>query len=168
MILLTAIDCNYAIGKNNSLLYCIPEDLAHFRKLTTGNIVVMGRKTLESFPGGKPLPNRLNIVLSSGYENAERYENLRIARNAEELTAILKAERDERAVYLIGGESVYKAFCGACDGAVLTEIDAETEDADAFFPVLRKEDGWYITETSEWMISESGLHYRFVTYKKEV
>lgn len=167
MILLAAIDRVGAIGKNNSLLYRVPEDMKHFRRLTTGNIVVLGRKTLESFPGGKPLPNRLNIVLSHGYENTEGYENLLVARNAEELTAILKAEQDERTVYLIGGESVYKAFCDACDGAVLTEIDAATEGADAFFPVLRKEDGWNLTETSDWMTSESGLNYRFVTYKKE-
>lgn len=167
MILLAAVDRNRAIGKNNSLLYRVPEDMKNFRRLTTGNIVVLGRKTLESFPGGKPLPNRLNILLSHGYQNTEGYENLRVARNTDELYAILQAERDDRTVYLIGGESVYRAFCESCDGAVLTEIDAETEDADAFFPVLSKENGWSVTECSDWMTSESGLRYRFVTYKKE-
>ncbi len=166
MILIAAIDRNCAIGKNNALLYRVPEDMRHFRKTTTGGIVVMGRKTLESFPGGKPLPNRLNIVLSSGYENTAGYENLRVARNADELQTILQTENDGRTVYIIGGESVYRAFCKECDGAVLTEIDAETADADAFFPVLEEKDGWKVTECSEWMTSESGLSYRFVTYQK--
>ncbi len=166
MILIAAVDRNNAIGKSNALLYRVPEDMRHFRKTTTGGIVVMGRKTLESFPGGKPLPNRLNIVLSSGYENTAGYENLRVARNADELQAILQAENDGRTVYIIGGESVYRAFCKDCDSAILTEIDAETADADAFFPVLDQKDGWNVTECSEWMTSESGLGYRFVTYQK--
>lgn len=166
MILIAAVDRNNAIGKNNALLYRVPEDMRHFRKTTTGGIVVMGRKTLESFPGGKPLPNRLNIVLSSGYENTAGYENLRVARSTEELQTILQEEKDGRTVYIIGGESVYRAFADACDGAILTEIDAETKDADAFFPVLEPKNGWNVTECSEWMTSESGLKYRFVTYQK--
>lgn len=166
MILIAAVDRNNAIGKQGGLLYRVPEDMKHFKAHTTGNIVVMGRKTLESFPHGKPLPNRLNIVLSSGYENTAGYENLRVARNTDELHAILQAENDGRTVYIIGGESVYRTFADACDGAILTEIDAETEDADAFFPVLEEKDGWKVTETSDWMTSESGLKYRFVTYHK--
>lgn len=166
MILIAAVDRKNAIGKNGGLIYRVPEDMKHFKERTTGNIVVMGRKTLESFPNGKPLPNRLNIVLSGGYENTAGYENLRVARGTDELQAILQEENDGRTVYIIGGESVYRAFCDACDGAILTEIDAETADADAFFPVLEKKDGWMVTETSEWFTSSSGLNYRFVTYHK--
>lgn len=166
MILIAAVDRNNAIGKQGGLLYRVPEDMKHFKAHTTGGIVVMGRKTLESFPHGKPLPNRLNIVLSSGYENTAGYENLRVARGIDELHAILQAENDGRPVYIIGGETVYRAFCDACNCAILTEIDAETEDADTFFPVLEEKDGWKVTERSEWLTSESGLHYRFVTYHK--
>ena len=82
MILLAAVDRKGAIGKDNRLIYRVPEDLKNFRRLTTGNVVVLGRKTLESFPDGKPLPNRLNVVLSSRYENTEGYDNLLVARGA--------------------------------------------------------------------------------------
>lgn len=166
MILIAAVDRNNAIGKQGNLIYRVPEDMKHFKSHTMGSIVVMGRKTLESFPGGKPLPNRLNIVLSSGYENTAGYDNLRVARNTEELQAILQQENDGRTVYIIGGETVYRAFADACCGAILTEIDAETADADAFFPVLEEKDGWHVVERSDWMTSESGLNYRFVTYQK--
>ena len=167
MILLAAVDRNNAIGKNNALLYRVPEDMKNFRRLTTGNVVILGRKTLESFPDGKPLPNRLNVVLSSGYENTERYENLRVARGALDLFNLLKQEAEGKTVYLCGGETVYRAFYGACDGAILTEIDAETPDADAFFPALLPKDGWQVTDATPWEVSTSGLRYRFVTYKKE-
>ena len=167
MIILVAVDRKGAIGKDNGLLYRVPEDMKNFRALTTGNVVVMGRKTLESFPGGKPLPNRLNVVLSSRYENTEGYENLLVARSALELFTLLEEHGKDKKVYLCGGESIYKAFCGACDGAVITEIDSETPDADAFFPPLQPEDGWQVEETTEWAESASGLRYRFVTLKKE-
>jgi dihydrofolate reductase len=167
MVILVAVDRNGAIGKNNGLLYRIPEDLKNFKALTTDNVVVMGRKTLESFPGGKPLPNRLNVVLSSRYENTEGYDNLLVARGALELFNLLGQNSQGKTVYLCGGESVYKAFAGACDGAIITEIDAETEGADAFFPHLLPEEGWQVTETTEWRTSVSGLRYRFVTLKKE-
>ena len=167
MILLAAVDRKGAIGKDNRLIYRVPEDLKNFRRLTTGNVVVLGRKTLESFPEGKPLPNRLNVVLSSRYENTEGYDNLLVARGALELFTLLEQHSEGKTVYLCGGESVYKAFCGACDGAILTEIDAETEDADAFLPRLLPENGWQVVETTEWETSVSGLRYRFVTLKKE-
>ena len=168
MIILVAVDRKGAIGQDNGLLYRVPEDLKNFKALTTGNVVVMGRKTLESFPGGKPLPNRLNVVLSSRYENTAGYENLLVARSALELFTLLEEHGKDKKVFLCGGESIYKAFCGACDGAIITEIDSETPDADAFFPALSREDGWQLEETSEWETSASGLRYRFVTLKKEV
>ena len=167
MNLIAAVDKNWAIGKNNKLLVSIPEDMKFFRQTTTGKVVVMGRKTLESFPDGKPLPNRLNVVLSSRYENTEGYDNLLVARGALDLFTLLEQHSEGKTVYLCGGESVYKAFCGACDGAILTEIDAETADADAFFPPLLPKDGWQVVETTEWETSVSGLRYRFVTLKKE-
>ncbi len=163
MVLLAAIDRNRAIGKNNALLYRIPEDMRHFRALTVGNIVIYGRKTLESFPDAKPLPNRDNIVLSKYYENTSGYPNLSVVRSVEE---VLSLPRTGKEVYVIGGESVYRTFCDLCDTAILTEVDATTEDADAFFPILSEQSGWHLVEASSEQISVSGLRFRFVKYKK--
>ena len=168
MILLAAIDRNRAIGKNGSLLYRVPEDLRRFRQMTVGNIVICGRKTLESFPGGKPLPDRETVVLSHQYENREGYEHLTVARTPEEaLKVAASLRKGEQSVFVIGGESVYKLFLDRCDMAILTEIDAETPDADAFFPELRVLDGWKAVESSPVQVSSSGLSFRYVTYKKE-
>lgn len=168
MILLAAVDRNLAIGKDGSLLYRVPEDLRHFKQLTVGNIVICGRKTLESFPGGKPLPDRETVVLSHGYENTAGYPHLTVARTPEEALERADSLRgDGQIVYVIGGESVYKLFLEQCDTAILTEIDAETPDADAFFPELREQDGWKAAEHSPVQISSSGLSFRYVTYKKE-
>ena len=167
MILIAAVDRNMAIGKNGSLLYRVPEDLRRFRELTTGNIVLCGRKTLESFPGGKPLPNRDTVLLSRGYENREGHDRLTVAHTPEEALACVDSIcKDGQSVYVIGGESVYKLFLEQCDTALLTEIDAETPDADAFFPVLQEQNGWKAVETSPEQISSSGLSFRYVTYKK--
>ena len=168
MILLAAVDRKLAIGKDGSLLYRVPEDLRHFKQLTVGNIVICGRKTLESFPGGKPLPDRQTVVLSHGYENTEGYPDLTVARTPEEaLECAASLQKDGQRVYVIGGESVYRLFLEQCDTAILTEIDAETPDADAFFPELREQDGWKIAERSPVQVSSSGLSFRYVTYKKE-
>lgn len=168
MILLAAIDRNWAIGKKGSLLYRVPEDLRRFRQLTVGNLVICGRKTLESFPGGKPLPDRETVVLSHQYENRAGYERLTVARTPEEaLDRAASLRKEAQSVYVIGGESVYKLFLDRCDTALLTEIDAETPDADAFFPELRMQEGWKAVESSPVQISSSGLSFRYVTYKKE-
>lgn len=168
MILLAAIDRKWAIGKNDSLLYRVPEDLRRFRQLTVGNLVICGRKTLESFPGGKPLPDRETIVLSRQYENTAGDSRLTVARTPEEaLETASSLQKEGQSVYVIGGESVYKLFLTACDTALLTEIDAETPDADAFFPELRAQDGWKAVDASPVQTSSSGLSFRYVTYKKE-
>ena len=168
MILLAAIDRKRAIGKNGSLLYRVPEDLRRFKQLTVGNIVICGRKTLESFPGGKPLSDRETVVLSHQYKNHAGYPQLTVAHTPEEaLECVSSLQKDGQNVYVIGGESVYKLFLNRCDTALLTEIDAETPDADAFFPELHEQDGWKAVESSPLQISSSGLSFRYVTYKKE-
>ncbi len=166
MILLAVIDRNRAIGKNNGLLYPLPEDMRRFRQLTIGNTVVCGRKTLESFPNGKPLPKRETIVLSRQYENPG-FASLSVARSVPDVLRMVEQIEDERTVYIIGGESVYRLFAPLCDQALLTEVDAQDDDADAFFPALTQADGWYETETGPWQVSESGLTFRYVTYQKK-
>lgn len=160
--LIAAVDRNWAIGKNNGLLYHLPEDMKHFRETTTGCCVIYGRKTLESFPGGRPLKNRLNIVLSRSYTSI--YDNLLVASSPEE--AIRLAEQQDQPIYICGGSSVYAAFLPYCDCAILTKIDASCPDADAFFPNLDADEKWNITATSDKFRSESGLTYQFFTYNR--
>ncbi len=167
-VLLAAVDRNLAIGRNGSLLYRVPEDLRRFRRLTTGQVVLCGRKTLESFPNGGPLPNRETVLLSRRYEAREENPLLSVARTPEE--ALEKAELlcgGEKTLYVVGGESVYRLFAPVCETAYLTEIDAETPDADAFFPALRGRDGWVRAGSSPEQVSSSGLHFRYVTYRNE-
>lgn len=161
LILLAAVDRNWAIGRNNALLYRIPEDMRQFRRLTTGGVVVCGRRTLESFPGGQPLPNRHTILLSHTFENTCGWQNFAVTHSVPE---VFEQLADVETAYIIGGERVYRAFYSYCQSAILTEIDAETLDADAFFPPLRLEDGWTVVERSELQTSVSGVPYRFVTY----
>ena len=162
--MIAAADRRWAIGKNNGLLYRVPEDMRHFRELTTGNTVIYGRKTLESFPGGKPLRDRLNIVISRSYEPDS--DGLLAARNPEEALRIAE-EADpyhHRTIFVCGGESIYRQLLPYCDKAVITRIEAETADADAFLPDLDRETGWSRVSWTEQKSSVSGLSYRFVTY----
>lgn len=165
MILLAAIDRKRAIGKKNGLLYSVPEDMKRFRQLTVGNIVVCGRKTLESFPNGKPLPDRETIVLSRQYENPG-FASLSVARSADDVLRLVEQDKSGRTVYIIGGESVYRLFAPFCERALLTEIDAADDEADAFFPALTQEDGWQETESEPWQVSKSGVSFRYVSYQK--
>ena len=164
LILIAAVDRNFAIGRGNKLLYSVPEDMARFKALTTGHTVLMGRKTLQSFPGGRPLKNRKNIVVSSNYVNIEEYGNLYVARSLPDALAMTDGRED---TFVIGGQSIYHALCPLCDKAYITKIDAETADADAFFPNLDENPAWTLTDESAPFISSSGITYRFCEYRKK-
>lgn len=139
MNLIAAVDKNWAIGRNNKLLVSIPDDMKFFRETTTGKVVVMGRKTLESFPGKKPLKNRVNIVLTG--DRSYQADGAVIVHDMEELHEELKKYPSED-IYVIGGESIYKQLLDECDVAHITKIDFAYE-ADAWFPNLdEKERGW--------------------------
>lgn len=159
MIAIVAVSRNWGIGKDNQLLFSIPSDMKHFRQTTTGGTVLMGRKTLESFPGGRPLPNRRNIVLTS--QEMER-EGVEVVHSIQEMLDAVKTTPSEE-VFVIGGGTVYEALLPYCDKAVLTMVDA-TPDADTFFPNLDTNDAWEQSESSE-PIEENGLVYHFVTYQ---
>ena len=105
MNIIVAVDKNWAIGKDNKLLVSIPSDMKFFRETTTGKVVVMGRKTLESFPGGQPLKKRTNIVLTS--DRNYKVKDAIVVHTVEELLQTLKAYKQED-IYVIGGESVYR------------------------------------------------------------
>lgn len=128
--IIAAVDRNMAIGFQNKLLFWLPNDLKRFKTLTTGNTIIMGRKTFESLPKGA-LPNRRNIVLSSNPENsfsgAEVFSSLEAA---------LQSCRKDEHVYIIGGETVYRQAIATANELCLTEIDNEAPEADAFFPII--------------------------------
>ena len=165
MIVIAAVDKNWAIGNKNKLLVSIPNDMKRFRAFTTDNIVVMGRKTLESFPGGRPLPQRLNIVLTKDKDYDAK--GATVVTSIDELKEVLDTElkNDLREVFVIGGESIYRQLLPMCDKAYLTMIDNEYE-ADTFFPNLDNEEGWEVTERSEEQTCFD-ICYEFVTYERK-
>ena len=132
MNLIAAVDKNWAIGLNNKLLVRIPEDQKFFRNTTTGKVVVMGRKTLESFPQGQPLKNRTNIVLTRD-KNYQK-KDVVIVHSMEQLLEELKQYNSED-IYISGGESIYRQMVVMCDIAHIKYIDFEYM-ADSWFPNL--------------------------------
>jgi len=160
MNLIAAVDKNWAIGKNGSLLVSIPEDMKLFRSETTGKVVVMGRKTLESFPGGNPLKNRTNIVITRNCDYVK--EGVTVCRSVEETLDELKNYRDED-IYIIGGESIYRQFLPYCSTAHITKIDF-TYEADTFFPNLDEDKNWKVTESSDEK-TYFDLEYYFLKYE---
>lgn len=161
MNLIAAVDKNWGIGYKNKLLVSIPDDMKFFRQTTTGKVVVMGRKTLESFPNGQPLKNRVNIVLT-GDKNYQVKDAV-IVHDMDELHAEL-AKYDSNDVYVIGGESIYRQLADECDTAHITKIDYAYE-ADAYFPNLDEKNEWKITEDSEEQ-TYFDLEYYFLKYEK--
>lgn len=162
MNLIAAVDENWAIGKNNQLLVRIPADQKFFREMTTGRVVVMGRKTLESFPNGQPLKNRTNIVLTHNKDYAVK--DAVVVHSMDELHEELK-KYDSDDVFVIGGEKIYEQLLDECDVAHITKIDF-AYDADAYFPNLDKNPDWEITGDSEEQ-TYFDLEYYFYRYEKK-
>ena len=161
MNLIAAVDKNWAIGYQNKLLTSIPEDMKFFRQTTTGKVVVMGRKTLESFPGKKPLKNRTNIVLTKN--PSYQPEGAIVVHNEDELREELK-KYDSEDIFVIGGESIYRQLLDECDKAYITKIEY-AYTADAYFPNLDEKEEWKITAESEEHTCFD-LEYFFLTYEK--
>jgi len=154
---IVAVDRNWAIGSNGGMLFSLPTDMRRFRSLTLGSTILMGRKTLDSFPDGKPLGKRRNIVLSTQEIHVDGAE---IVHTLQELC--VAGETAERA-FVIGGGSVYAALLSHCKRAFLTIVDAAAEEPDTYFPNLDKLPGWQVECCGE-PITENGLTYRFVDY----
>ena len=162
MNLIANVDINWAIGKNNQLLIKIPADMKFFRETTTGKVVVMGRKTLESFPNGQPLKNRTNIVLT--HDRNYRVADAIVVYSMDELHEELKKYPSED-IYIIGGESIYRQLVDECDVAHITMVDY-AYDADAHFPNLDEKPEWRITQDSEEQ-TYFDLIYHFYKYEKK-
>lgn len=157
---IVVIDQNWAIGREGGLLFSLPTDMKRFRAMTTGGTVITGRKTLDSFPGGKPLPNRRNIVVT---RNASfRREGTEVASSAEEALQLAVDEAPDK-LWVIGGGSIYAALLSRCKRVYLTRVETQVEESDTFFPNLDRLPGWEIESTGE-PIMENGVTYRFVDY----
>lgn len=162
MNLIVAVDENWAIGNKNNLLVRIPADHKFFREETTGKVVVLGRKTLETFPQGLPLKNRTNIILSSNPDY--KVKDAVVVHNTEELLEELKKYPDED-IYIIGGESVYRQMLSYCNVAHVTKID-RTYEADVYFPNLDELPEWQITADSDEQVYFD-ITYHFLKYERK-
>lgn len=160
MKLIAAVDNEWNIGNKGNLLFSLPDDMKFFRTTTSGKIVVMGRKNLESFPGSKPLKNRINIVLSRSKHDVDGAE---FVTGVDELLDKLK-EYDSGDVYVIGGAQIYSLLLPYCDTALITHVDAVAIEADSKFPEL-KDNEWTVTEQSD-IHENNGIKFRFTTYKR--
>jgi dihydrofolate reductase len=158
--IIVAVDRNMAIGNDNKLLFWLPNDLKRFKALTTGNTIIMGRRTFESLPKGA-LPNRRNIVLTSRadaqFAGAESFTSLEAA---------LAACREDEHIYIIGGETLYRRAMEVADELCITEIDSAAPEADAYFPEIKAE-VWKEKSRDAHPADEKHLcPYAFVDYER--
>ena len=162
MIAVLSADKNWGIGLKGDLLVRIPNDMKNFRKITTGNVIVMGRKTLESFPNGAVLPNRVNIVMTTNPDYKSK--DAVIVHSEEELMEELKKYPDQN-IYVIGGESIYRQLLPYCDEAYVTRIDYAYQ-ADRYFPNLDEMEEWELAEEGEEQ-TFFDIEYYFNIYKRK-
>lgn len=161
MNMIVAVDNNWAIGNKGELLIRIPNDHKFFREETTGKVVVLGRKTLETFPQGIPLKNRTNIILSTNPDY--KVKDAVVVHSIDELMTELK-KYNSQDVYIIGGDSIYKQLLPYCDVAHITKID-HNYHADAYFPNLDEMPEWKVTASSDEQ-TYFDITYEFVKYEK--
>lgn len=158
---IVVVDKNWAIGKDNDLLVHLPGDLKYYKEKTTGKVIVIGRKTLESFPGGKPLPNRTNLVLTSNPEYKNEHCVVCLGEGAM-LKELEKYKTEE--IFISGGQSIYELFLEKCDTVYVTKINEEYQ-ADRFFKNLDQETNFKVTWESD-VQEDSGVRYKFLKYER--
>jgi dihydrofolate reductase len=163
IVAIVAVDKNFGIGKNGKLLASLPTDLEHFKETTDGGVLIMGRKTAQSLPNGRPLPNRTNIVLTKNIKEKKALEDNGFLVVADKLSALCLAKNFNRQVFIVGGEQIYKLFINDCNKCILTHIDYLFE-ADTFFPKL-DEKHW--TKTEEVPGLKDKLNYNICHYTKK-
>ena len=162
MNLIVAVDNNWAIGNQGKLLNSIPEDMKFFRETTTGKVVIMGRKTLESFPNGLPLKKRVNIVITKDLNFTVK--DAIIVHSIEEALEEAKKYNDED-IYVIGGDSIYRQMLPYCNVAHVTKMDYAYQ-ADTWFPNLDEDPEWVVAADSEEK-TYFDLEYQFVMYVRK-
>lgn len=161
MNIIAAVDNNWAIGNRNELLVRIPNDQKFFREETMGKVIVLGHRTLQTFPQGMPLQGRKNIILSR--DTKLQVKNGLVVHSLKELGEELK-RYDSEDIYIVGGESIYQQLLPYCDTAHITKINRSYE-ADSYFPNLDQMPQWQITEDSEEQ-TYFDLEYVFLKYEK--
>lgn len=153
MAMIAAVGPNLELGSQGDLIWHISADLKNFKRLTMGHPVIMGRKTWESLPK-RPLPGRLNIVVSHSLHDLEG------ALAVDSPEEAVKVCRDEDKPFVMGGAQIYEAFLPMSDVLYITHVDAATEKkTDCWFPEYRND--WRLEETSEWVTDPKGIRYRF-------
>lgn len=155
---IVAVDANWGIGCEDKLLFSLPSDMKFFRQTTLGHTVVMGRKTLDSFPGGKPLPKRRNVVLTRQETLPQEVD---VVHSLETLVAAVTGEE----TFVIGGGTVYEALLPQCDTVYVTKVQTLAEQVDTYFPNLDALPNWRLVRESD-PITENGHTYTFCTYQQ--
>ncbi len=158
MELIVAVYSDWGIGKDGTQPIALSADRKFFRETTKGAMVIVGRKTLEDFPGGRPLPNRVNVVLT---RNPMEKEGTVICHSPQEAAAL--AETAQRAM-VIGGGSVYRQMLPLCDSAYVTKVYARPE-SDTFFPNLDEDPQWDLEQILQ-SGEENGIRYEMCLYKR--
>ncbi len=155
---IVAVYADWGIGEKGTQPVVLKADRLHFREKTAGHAVIVGRKTLEDFPGGKPLPGRENIVIT---RQKLEIPGARVVHTTEEALA---AAKDYDRCFVIGGASVYRQFYPHIDRVFVTRIDLAPQ-SDSFFPNLEEEPGWVCMSQRAWQ-EEDGVRYQFCTYER--
>ena len=163
IISILSVDKKYGIGKNNDLLFHLPLDMKFFRETTKGHMVFMGENTLLSFPGSKPLKNRINVVLSQ--DPTHNYEGCENVHNFDEFIKILRKNGENSDVFVIGGASIYRQTLPYVDKVLLTKVDADGE-ATVFFPNLDEDPNFECVEEGI-PIQDGEYSIRFTTYLRK-
>lgn len=159
LILIASADKNWGLGKDNQLLKRIPEDLKRFSSYTKGNLIIVGRKTLESFKDKKPLTDRTNVVMTRDY--GYECEGAIIVHNVEELFNII--DKYDGEIYVCGGESIYRELLPYCNKALITKID-EVYEADAHLVDFDNLANWEKVYEGDWQQSRSEVRFKYVNY----
>lgn len=161
--IVVVIDENNAIGKDNDLLFHLPNDLKHFKSITLHNTIIMGRRTLEAMPNSKALPKRTNIVLTSNMDL--KFENCVMLHS---LTEVWEYCKNEEEIFYIGGGQIYKAVINEIDKLYITRVHYTFKDADTFFPDVNF-DNWNLIEEEKHEADDRHAYdYTFQTYMRKM
>lgn len=171
--LIACINQKRVLGNEGKLLYHIGNDLANFKRMTVGNVVIMGRKTFESLPNGAPLKDRVNIIITSNEEYGvdAKFDNVYIVHSVEDAIELCDAFFSDKEVFVIGGESIYRQFMekDLVNEMRLTIVNDDT-DGDAVFPEYNEED-WYVyyksmAQVSSWEGVDKSFYFEILLKKK--
>ena len=162
MKMIVCVAENFGIGLNNDLLFSLPPDMKFFRETTMGKVIIMGRGTLDSFPGGRALKNRTNIVLTR--DKSFSREGVEAFNSKEEILEYVKKFNSDD-VFVIGGGQIYEMFKDVCDEALITKV-RKSVPCDTFFFNIDNDEAWYLDSESEIMEHE-GLLFSFCCYKRK-